>query len=112
MKFAAALLALGLGGCALIQGKTQEITVNSDPVGASCVLMRQGQLIATIYPTPGTVRVEKNGQDITILCDRAGYAEASFIAHPVTATAAELGNKMLGWAVDVSIGRASCRERV
>jgi len=74
---AALLIAASLGGCATaVEGTSQDISVATNPSGAACVLERDGQQIGSIAATPGTSRVEKSKYDITIRCNKAGYAEA------------------------------------
>ena len=54
-----------LNGCALIlSGKSQTLTVESNPPGASCDLFREGRVIATVSATPGAAMVEKTKRDI------------------------------------------------
>ena len=77
---AALLIAASLGGCATaVEGTSQDISVVTNPSGAACVLERDGQQIGSIAATPGTSRVEKSKYDITIRCNKAGYAEAVFV---------------------------------
>jgi len=50
--------------------------VGTTPPGASCILSRLGQPIATVAPTPGIALVEPAAGDITIQCSRQGFADA------------------------------------
>ncbi len=62
-------LTITLTGCAtIIDGRKQDILVETSPVdGATCQLMNEhGQW--TIPSTPGTVRVERASGDMAILC--------------------------------------------
>ena len=64
----AAVAALGLigSGCAsIIDGTSQEITVNTNPSGASCIFYRQGIAIGTIH-APGILNVKRRKYDIEI----------------------------------------------
>ncbi len=56
---AAALLAAPLAsGCATVfDGTSQEITVNTNPAGASCVFTRNGTTIGTIQSTSALLSV-------------------------------------------------------
>ena len=100
--------AMALGGCAsIIEGTSQEILVNTNPPGASCTLLREGQPIGTINPTPGSVLIKKTKYDMTIVCDRPGFAQATYINHS-GAAGATVGNIVLGggigWAIDSASG--------
>lgn len=82
------LVVASVGGCATaIEGTTQDIAVNTSPVGASCVLEREGKTIATIAATPGTSRIEKSKYDITVRCSKEGFAEAVYLDRSGTAAA-------------------------
>src|SRR5437588_7494691 len=85
MKFAiAGLCALGFGlsGCASVfDGTTQDIAVNTNPNGASCVFERQGMNIGTIANTPATLNIPKRKYDVLIRCNKAGYQEATYLNH-------------------------------
>lgn len=86
----ASALSLMLGGCASItEGTTQEITVITNPPGASCVFERQGTPVGNIEKTPGMETVKKTKYDLMIRCNKPGYQEASYLNHSgVTATIA------------------------
>jgi hypothetical protein len=86
----AAICACALGGCATVfEGTSQEITVTTNPPGASCSFDRQGKQVGTINMTPGTANIRKSKYDITIQCDKAGYQQAQYLNHSgVTATIA------------------------
>ena len=85
MKLAAAgpcALAFVLCGCASItEGTSQDISVVTNPAGASCVFERQGMNIGTIASTPATLNVPKRKYDILIRCNKAGYQEATYLNH-------------------------------
>ena len=71
-----------LSGCATVfDGTSQEITVNTNPSGASCVFVREGIAIGTVPNTPGLVNVKRRKYDITIKCDKPGYLEATYLNH-------------------------------
>jgi hypothetical protein len=97
-----------LCGCSsIIEGTSQEIMVNTNPAGAKCSLQRQGESIARIDPTPGATTIKKTKYDITILCDKEGYQQATYLNHS-GAAGATFGNIILGggigWAVDSAAG--------
>lgn len=99
---------LALVGCSsIIEGTSQEIVVNTNPAGANCSLVRQGVSIGRVNPTPGAVTIKKTKYDINILCNKAGYEQATFFNHS-DVDAATAGNIILGggigWAIDSASG--------
>jgi membrane-associated protease RseP (regulator of RpoE activity) len=75
-------IACVLSGCASItEGTTQDISVVTNPPGASCAFERQGMVIARISQTPQTVNVTKRKYDITIKCNKPGFQEAAYLNH-------------------------------
>ena len=82
---AIAAMGIALSGCATVfEGTSQEITVNTNPEGALCVFQREGREVGRIGSTPGTANIRKSKYDITILCDKPGYAQASYLNHSGT----------------------------
>jgi len=96
-----------LSGCASIfEGTTQQISVTTTPAGARCTFWRNGALISDIAATPGSVRIRKTKDDLTIVCDKRGYATATYLNHSGLAmsTFANILTAGLAWAVDSSRG--------
>jgi hypothetical protein len=105
---AAGVVASSLGGCSsVIEGTSQEILVNTNPPGANCQFLREGNTIAQVSPTPGGVTIKKTKHDITVKCDKEGYQEATYLNHS-GAAGATFGNIVLGggigWAIDSASG--------
>lgn len=106
-----ALAATGLlaqAACSsIISGTTQQILVNTNPAGADCALFRQGTRIATVQNAPGSALVDKTKHDITILCVKPGYQQATHF-NKSGVEGATLGNIILGggigWAIDSASG--------
>ena len=97
-----------LTGCSsIIEGRSQEIVINTNPPGASCTLMRNDMPIGTVAPTPSAILIEKTKYDILVKCDKDGYQEATYFNHS-GAAGATFGNIVLGggigWAVDSATG--------
>ncbi len=97
-----------MSGCSsIVEGTSQQIHVNTDPTGANCALKRQNIVIAQINPTPGAAKIEKTKYDITIVCDKDGYQEATYL-NKSGAAAATFGNILagggIGWAIDSASG--------
>jgi PEGA domain-containing protein len=108
MKRLICLVMLVLAGCAtIIDGHTQQIVINTNPSGASCTLMRNGEPLGTINPTPGALVIEKTKYDITITCKKPGYETATYLNHS-GADVDTFGDIVLsggiGWAIDSASG--------
>jgi uncharacterized protein YceK len=87
------LAGVQLSACAtIIEGTSQEILVSSNPAGASCVLEREGQPIATLASTPSTALIKKSKHDITIKCKKDGFEEATYINNSGLASGSVAGN--------------------
>ena len=105
---AVAFAAVCLSGCAsVIEGTSQEIQVNTNPTGANCQFLREGNVIASVAQTPGGVTIKKTKHDITLKCNKEGYQEATYLNHS-GAAGATFGNIVLGggigWAIDSASG--------
>lgn len=97
-----------LAGCSsIVDGTSQEITINTNPAGADCALEREGIAIARVNPTPGAATIKKTKHNIIIKCNKTGYHETSFFNRSDSA-AATFGNVILGggvgWAIDSASG--------
>ncbi|WP_148293700.1 hypothetical protein [Azospirillum sp. B4] len=108
LTLAAGLALVGLSACSsIVEGTSQEITVNTNPAGANCALEREGTVIARIAQTPAATTVKKTKHDITVRCVKDGYQEATFLDHS-GAAGATVGNILLGggigWAIDSASG--------
>ena len=72
------LTAVTVAACAtVLEGTTQEITVTTLPEGASCVLERHGEVLATVLSTPATVEVKKDNAPIKLVCSEPHHLDAS-----------------------------------
>jgi len=107
-KFAAILSLLATTACStIIEGRSQQLTINTNPPEASCILLRQSLPIATINSTPGSAYIEKTKYDITVECTKEGYQKATYLNHSGVA-GATFGNialgGLIGWGVDSATG--------
>lgn len=69
---------MGLSACAsVLEDRNQQITVSSTPAGATCKLIREGEQIGAVESTPNVVVVERNEQDITVICSKDGWGEGA-----------------------------------
>lgn len=101
-------ITIGLSGCAsIIDGTSQQITVNTNPPSAKCNFIREGFPIASIAETPGSVLIKKTKHDMTIKCSKDGYQDASYF-NKSGAEGSTFGNIVLGggigWAIDSAAG--------
>ena len=109
-----AKVAAAMSGCivlascsTIIEGRSQQIMLNSNPSGADCGLYRQGLRIATVQNAPGVALIEKTKHDIWVACVKPGYQMASYY-NKSGAAGATFGNIILGggigWAIDSASG--------
>lgn len=99
---------LTLTACSsIIEGRSQEITIITNPSGASCSLMRNNIPIGTVYPTPGSIYIEKTKHHIMVVCEKDGYEPSQYLNRSGAASAT-FGNIILGggigWAIDSASG--------
>lgn len=83
----AGLLARGLsavatlllsGGCATaIRGTTQDVTVITDPPGATCTLAsaRRNEPVVRVDATPATAKVRRDSWSLAVRCEAPGYVD-------------------------------------
>ncbi len=105
---ALAVVSLLVSGCSsIIEGTTQEVFINTNPAGAACDFLREGQRIGRVDPTPGAATVKKTKHDILIECVLAGYQKATY-HNKSDVAGATFGNIVLGggigWAIDSAAG--------
>lgn len=108
MRYFLLSLVLLLPACASItEGRSQQITINTNPPNATCKLLRKEEVIGSIEKTPGGVFIQKSKDDIRIVCNKRGYQEATYINHSGV-EGATFGNIILGggigWAIDSASG--------
>jgi len=73
------LLCASASACASLvgEGSSQNLAVMTNPSGATCTLYRQGEAIGKLE-TPGNIIVKRRKYDITVKCNKPGYAEAEY----------------------------------
>ena len=109
MRAVVLLLSLVLvAGCAtIVEGTGQTITISTIPAGALCNIDRAGTHLGTVAPTPGSLRLDKSKNDITVSCTEDGYQAASISKSPKF-VATTFGNLIVGGLagaiVDASTG--------
>jgi hypothetical protein len=101
------LLALVLPACATITtGTSHNLTVLTEPPGATCELRRGDEVIGVVNPTPGSVRVSKSSRDVAIRCQRTGMADAT-VTLPSELQAMTVGNLLIGGLIGIAVDIAS-----
>ncbi len=102
------VLTLGsLFACAtLVSGSSQNVTITTDPAGASCIFRRNDQVIGVINPTPGTLNVEKSRGDIAVACTKDGYLDSKGVVGSKF-QAMTFGNILFGGLVGVVVDAPS-----
>jgi hypothetical protein len=109
LRTVAAILACALSGaCAsIIEGRSQQVFVNTNPTGADCGLYRDGLRLGIVQNAPGSLLIEKTKRDIWVACVKPGYQMATYLNHSGVA-GATWGNLvaggLVGWAVDSASG--------
>ena len=70
------------------------------------MFLRNGNTLGTIPSTPGTLTIEKTRDDLVIVCNKRGYASATFVNKSGLAMVAyaNILTAGLSWAVDTSRG--------
>ena len=97
-----------LSGCAsIIEGRAQEVTINTTPAGATCSVERNNTPLGTILSTPGTLYLEKTKDNILIKCNKAGYRETTYLnksGYPQDNWIYILVGGPVGWGIDSATG--------
>lgn len=96
-----------LGGCAtVVSGTTQSIGVNTDPEGADCKFTRKGTLVGRVNPTPGTIQIGKDYENVSVSCRKEGFEETTGVIGSEF-QAMTFGNILLGGVIGVVVDAAS-----
>lgn len=102
---AAALLAAG--GCATITtGTSQTITIETSPPGAVCRLTRDNQTLGIVNPTPGSITIGKDKDNIDLTCEQEGFQPTSSSMSP-SMEGWTLGNALIGGLIGIAIDAGS-----
>ena len=108
--FTGALLAASafvISGCAtVIKGTDESISVMTEPQGATCTLVREGKTVGVVNPTPGSVELDRDKDDISVNCVLADYEDTTEVVSSEF-TGYTLGNVILGGGVGAVIDAAS-----
>jgi hypothetical protein len=103
MKRFLLLALLPMSACAtIVNGTSQEVAINTAPIGAACDVTRQGSHVGSVLATPGSLHVDKSSKDLNVSCTKEGYAPAQVTQTP-TMSAATLGNVLIGGIIGVAL---------
>jgi hypothetical protein len=70
--------ALTTAGCGtLITDTYQNVTIETDPPGASCQVTRDGDPVNSLTNTPGVIHIDKSKNNLVVECRKAGYQPAT-----------------------------------
>jgi len=111
MRFVSRWLAMtalaGLPACATVtSGTSQNISVMTEPPGATCQLQREGAVVAVVNPTPGTASISKSSRDLSLRCSRPGSLPAETVMQ-AQFQAMSAGNILLGGVIGLAVEAAS-----
>lgn len=106
-RFAALALVALLPACAtVVEGTSDTVTLSTSPAGATCTVDRNGERVAAVATTPGSVRIGKSRHDLNVTCTKEGYQPAT-VAASSKFTGATFGNVIAGGVVGVVVDAAS-----
>ncbi len=101
------LIAFSASGCAtIVKGSSDTVTVDTRPPGAVCELKRDGQTIAIINPTPGSISVSKSKYDINVRCEKEEFEDAVGVVGSEF-QAMTFGNILFGGLIGVAVDAGS-----
>lgn len=97
-----AAAALSSGCATIVTGSVDNITIETEPPQAACVVTRDGVQEAIVNPTPGTFALRKSKRDIVITCNKEGY-EQSVGSLSSDLQPAFLGNILIGGLIPAAV---------
>ena len=96
-----------LSGCATyMEGTTQDVTVTTNPEGATCNLVRDYEIVSVVT-TPATIHLDRTQDDIVVTCNKVGYHEVVTVdrsGYNKDNWAYFLIGGPIGWGVDSTTG--------
>ncbi len=106
-RFAALALVALLPACAtVVEGTSDTVTLSTTPAGATCTVDRDGERVAAVAATPGSVRISKSRHDLNVTCAKECYQPATAAASS-RFTGSTFGNVLAGGVVGVVVDAAS-----
>ena len=102
IRMMCSMAALSLFGCAtIVEGTSQEISVDSRPTGAQCRLESEGDTLAVVERTPQSVTLEKGNRNILVECASGQARGSRWLVPEFNDTV--FGNFLLGGIIGMSI---------
>lgn len=96
-----------VSGCAtVIKGTDETISVVTEPAGATCTLTREGKTVGVVNPTPGSVEVDRDKDDVTVNCVMEDYEE-SYEVVSAEFSGYTVGNVLAGGVIGIAVDAAS-----
>ena len=96
-----------LSACAtIVNGSSQTVTLSTTPPGATCTVDRMGARIGAVAQTPGSLRLDKSKNDLTVTCSKPGFQTAT-VTKPPSFGGATFGNIIAGGVIGVVVDAAS-----
>lgn len=107
LKTALLISLASLSACAtLVNGTSQTVTISTAPPGATCTVDRMGARIGAVPQTPGSLRLDKSKNDLSVTCSKSGFQTANITRAP-SFGAATLGNIIAGGVIGLVVDAAS-----
>lgn len=101
------IILVNISGCASIaKGTSQYITVNTNPSGATCKLLREEKTIAIVHPTPGKVVIDKDKDTINVVCKKDEYQDSAVVI-PAKFQGMTFGNILIGGLIGLAVDAGS-----
>ncbi len=96
-----------LSACAtIVNGTSQSVTVSTTPPAATCTLDRVGARIGAVAQTPGSVRLDKSKNNLSVTCSKPGYQTATVVREP-SFSSWTLGNLVAGGVIGAVVDASS-----
>jgi hypothetical protein len=105
----AAIIAVALASTAcatIVNGRSQDLYVETQPDAASCKIDRQGATVGVVNPTPGKTSIPRHKDNIVVSCALDGYETSNEILAS-NFSGVTFGNLLLGGFVGVVIDASS-----
>jgi len=67
---------------ACVSRTSQSVAISTSPPGAACAVDRAGTRLGVIAQTPGILRVNTSGNELTVTCSKAAFQTATVNARP------------------------------
>lgn len=100
------LVALASGCATITSGSSQSVSIDTDPSGAACTVVRRGETLGIVNPTPGSLHLSKGFAQLEIACRKDGHVEEQNEVQS-SMQAVTFGNLLIGGGVGFAIDAMS-----